>query len=76
MDGCPSDETLLLAVAERDMVMLGAPGLPRGAAWWAWSRGRARCWPQAWFRDAFAYVPFALYWASVLAMSILLLAGR
>jgi hypothetical protein len=34
MDSRPSDETLLLAVAERDMVMLGAPGLPRGAAWW------------------------------------------
>jgi hypothetical protein len=31
---------------------------------------------QAWFRDAFAYVPFALYWVWVLAMSILLLAGR
>ena len=28
------------------LVMLRAPGLPRWAAWWAWSRVRARCWPR------------------------------
>ena len=31
---------------------------------------------RAWFRHGFAYAPFALFWVWVLAMSILLLAGR
>jgi hypothetical protein len=61
MDSRPSDETLLLAVAERDMVMPRAPGLPRWAAWWGLVAGAGEVLAQAWFRDAFAYGPFALY---------------
>ncbi|MDE3152942.1 MAG: DUF979 family protein, partial [Gemmatimonadota bacterium] len=56
------------------MVMLRAPGLPRWAAWWGAGAGEVLA--QAWFRHGFAYAPFALYWAWVLAMSILLVAGR
>ena len=45
------------------LVMLRAPGLPRWAAWWGLVAGAGEVLAQAWFRDAFAYVPFALYWA-------------
>jgi hypothetical protein len=55
--------------------MLRAPGLPRWAAWWGLVAGAGEVLARAWFRHAFAYAPFALYWAWVLAMSILLLAG-
>ena len=58
------------------LVMLRAPGLPRWAAWWGLVAGAGEALARAWFRHAFAYAPFALYWAWVLAMSILLLAGR
>ena len=58
------------------LVMLRAPGLPRWAAWWGLVAGAGEVLARAWFRHAFAYAPFALYWAWVLAMSILLLAGR
>jgi hypothetical protein len=57
------------------LVMLRAPGLPRWAAWWGLVAGAGEVLARAWFRHAFAYAPFALYWAWVLAMSILLLAG-
>jgi hypothetical protein len=57
------------------LVMLRAPGLPRWAAWWGLLAGAGEVLARAWFRHGFAYLPFALYWAWVLAMSILLLAG-
>ena len=57
------------------LVMLRAPGLPRWAAWWGLIAGAGEVLARAWFRHAFAYAPFALYWAWVLAMSILLLTG-
>jgi hypothetical protein len=58
------------------LVMLRAPGLPRWAAWWGLVAGAGEVLARAWFRHAFAYAPFALYWAWVLAMSVLLVAGR
>jgi hypothetical protein len=57
-------------------IMLRAPGLPRWAAWWGLLAGAGEVLARAWFRQGFAYAPFALYWAWVLAMSVLLLAGR
>jgi hypothetical protein len=58
------------------LVMLRAPGLPRWAAWWGLLAGAGEVLARAWFRHGFAYAPFALYWAWVLAMSVLLVAGR
>jgi hypothetical protein len=58
------------------LVMLRAPGLPRWAAWWGLVAGVLEVLARAWFRHGFAYAPFALYWAWVLAMSVLLIAGR
>jgi hypothetical protein len=58
------------------LVMLRAPGLPRWAAWWGLVAGVGEVLARAWFRHGFAYAPFAIYWAWVLAMSILLVAGR
>jgi hypothetical protein len=58
------------------LVMLRAPGLPRWAAWWGLVAGAGEVLARAWFRHGFAYAPFAIYWAWVLAMSILLVAGR
>jgi hypothetical protein len=58
------------------LVLLCAPGLPRWAAYWGLVAGVGEVLARAWFRHGFAYAPFALYWAWVLAMSILLLAGR
>jgi hypothetical protein len=58
------------------LVMLRAPGLPRWAAWWGLIAGVGEVLARAWFRDGFAYAPFGIYWAWVLAMSLLLLAGR
>ena len=58
------------------LVMLHAPGLPRWAAWWGLVAGVGEVLARAWFRHCFAYAPFAIYWAWVLAMSILLVAGR
>ena len=58
------------------LVMLRAPGLPRWAAWWGLLAGAGEVLARAWFRHGFAYALFALYWAWVLAMSVLLVAGR
>lgn len=58
------------------LVMLRAPGLPRWAAWWGLVAGVGEVLARAWFRHGFAYAPFAIYWAWVLAISILLVAGR
>jgi hypothetical protein len=58
------------------LVMLRAPGLPRWAAWWGLVAGAGEVPARAWFRHPVAYAPFALYWAWVLAMSLLLVAGR
>jgi hypothetical protein len=58
------------------LVILRAPGLPRWAAWWGLIAGVGEVLARAWFRDGFAYAPFALYWIWVLAMSVLLLTGR
>ena len=58
------------------LVMLRAPGLPRWAAWWGLVAGAGEVLARAWFRHGFAYAPFAIYWAWVLAISILLVAGR
>lgn len=58
------------------LIMLRTPGLPRWAAWWGLVAGVGEVLARAWFRHGFAYAPFALYWAWVLAMSVLLLAGR
>lgn len=58
------------------LVMLRTPALPRWAAWWGLIAGAGEVLARAWFREGFAYAPFALYWLWVLAMSILLLAGR
>jgi hypothetical protein len=58
------------------LIMLRAPDLPRWAAWWGLIAGIGEVLARAWFRHGFAYAPFALYWAWVLAMSVLLLAGR
>ena len=58
------------------LVMLRAPGLPRWAAWWGLVAGAGEVLARAWFRHGYAYGPFAIYWAWVLAMSILLVAGR
>jgi hypothetical protein len=76
MDSRPSDETLLLAVAERDMVMLGAPGLPGWSAWWGLVAGAGQVLAPGLVPRRLRLRAFALYWASILAMSILLLAGR
>jgi hypothetical protein len=58
------------------LIMLGAPGLPRWAAWWGLIAGAGEVLARAWFRHGFAYGPFAAYWLWVLAVSVLLLAGR
>ena len=58
------------------LVMLRGPGLPRWAAWWGLIAGVGEVLARAWFRHGFAYAPFALYWAWVLDISALLLAGR
>jgi hypothetical protein len=58
------------------LVMRRVPGLPRWAAYWGLVAGAGEVLARAWFRHGFAYAPFALYWLWVLAMSILLLAGR
>jgi hypothetical protein len=58
------------------LVMLRAPRLPRWAAWWGLVAGAGEVLARAWFRDGAAYAPFAIYWVWILAMSILLLAGR
>jgi hypothetical protein len=58
------------------LVMLRAPGLPRWAAWWGLIAGAGEVLARAWFRHGFAYGPFAAYWLWVLAVSVLLLAGR
>ena len=56
--------------------MLRAPGLPRWVAWWGLVAGVGEVLARAWFRHGFAYAPFGLYWAWVLVVSGLLLAGR
>ncbi len=58
------------------LVMLRAPGVPRWAAWWGLIAGAGEVLARAWFRHGFAYGPFAAYWLWVLAVSVLLLAGR
>jgi hypothetical protein len=58
------------------LIMLRAPGLPRWAAWWGLIAGAGEVLARAFFRHGYAYAPFALYWAWVLAISVLLLAGR
>ncbi len=58
------------------LVMLRAPGLPRWVAWWGLVAGVGEVLARAWFRHGFAYAPFGLYWAWVLVVSGLLLAGR
>jgi hypothetical protein len=58
------------------LIMFRAPSLPRWAAWWGMVAGVGEVLARAFFRHGFAYAPFALYWAWVLAMSVLLIAGR
>jgi hypothetical protein len=58
------------------LIMLRAPGVPRWIAYWGLVAGIGEVLARAWFRHGFAYAPFALYWAWVLALSVLLLAGR
>jgi hypothetical protein len=58
------------------LVILRAPGLPRWVGWWGLVAGAGEVLARAWFRHGFAYAPFALYWAWVLVVSVLLLCGR
>jgi hypothetical protein len=58
------------------LIMLRAPGLPRWVAYWGLIAGAGEVAARAFFRHGFAYAPFALYWAWVLVMSVLLLAGQ
>ncbi len=58
------------------LVLLRGPGLPRWLGWWGLAAGIGEVLARAFFRHGFAYAPFALYWAWVLAVSIILLAGR
>lgn len=58
------------------LVILRTPALPHWIAWWALLAGAGEVLARGWFRHGLAYAPFALYWAWVLAMSVLLLTGR
>jgi hypothetical protein len=58
------------------LVMFRAPTLPAWLAWWGLVAGVGEVLARAGFRHGLAYAPFALYWAWVLVMSALLVAGR